>query len=260
MEAILFFFFATTLASTSLAYQTDHLLPLSAGGGATRHHHHHHHHHHQISCSSWHLAVETNNIFGWDIVPGECEEYVANYMLGHQYHEDCFAVTSTALEYAKNLTLVGDGKDIWVFDIDETALSEIDYYSLPDVAFGTKEFNSTKKNEYIKKGTSPALPAVLELYNNLVPLGFKIVFLSASTESRASNLKRAGYHTWEKLILKQKSEHGTSSLAFKSKKRTELVEAGYRILGNMGDQWSDISSSNPGNRTFKLPNPMYYVA
>ncbi|XP_058192573.1 acid phosphatase 1-like [Rhododendron vialii] len=260
MEAALCFLLATTLATTSQAYQS-HLLPHSGGGAATSAAHRLHHN--KISCSSWRLAVETNNTVGWDIVPGECAEYVANYMLGPQYPEDCFAVISTALAYAKNLTLAGDGKDIWVFDLDETALSELDYYSLPDVAFGAKEYNSTKKKEYQKKGTTPALPAVLELYKELVPLGFKIVFLSASSESnresRVSNLKRVGYHTWEKLILKQTSEHGTSSLMYKSKKRTELVEAGYRIMGNMGDQWSDISSSNPGNRTFKLPNPMYYV-
>lgn len=72
--------------------------------------------------------------------------------------------------------------------------------------FRAKEYNSTKKKEYQKKGTTPALPAVLELYKELVPLGFKIVFLSASSEtnreSRVSNLKRVGYHTWEKLILR----------------------------------------------------------
>lgn len=72
--------------------------------------------------------------------------------------------------------------------------------------FRAKAYNSTKKKEYQKKGTTPALPAVLELYKELVPLGFKIVFLSASSESnresRVSNLKRVGYHTWEKLILR----------------------------------------------------------
>lgn len=134
MEAALFFLLATTLAATSQAYQS-HLLPHS-GGGAASTSAAHRLHHNKISCSSWRLAVETNNTVGWDIVPGECAEYVANYMLGPQYPEDCFAVTSTALAYAKNLTLAGDGKDIWVFDLDETALSELDYYSLPDVAFG----------------------------------------------------------------------------------------------------------------------------
>ena len=39
-----------------------------------------------------------------------------------------------------------------------------------------------------------------------------------------------------------------------------LEQNGYRIVGNIGDQWSDILGTNTGYRTFKLPDPMYYVA
>lgn len=74
------------------------------------------------------------------------------------------------------------------------------------VYFRAKKFNETKKNEYLKEAKSPPLAAVLELYNNLLPLGYKIVFISGTSESyreyRESNMKRAGYHTWEKLMLK----------------------------------------------------------
>ncbi|MCD7449334.1 hypothetical protein HAX54_051275 [Datura stramonium] len=42
-----------------------------------------------------------------------------------------------------------------------------------------------------------------------------------------------------------------SAVEFKSSKRTELVKAGYRIVGNMGDQWTDLIGENPGSRTFK---------
>ena len=39
----------------------------------------------------------------------------------------------------------------------------------------------------------------------------------------------------------------------------KLVDAGYRIVGNMGDQWSDLTGAPEGDRTFKVPDPMYYV-
>lgn len=52
----------------------------------------------------------------------------------------------------------------------------------------------------------------------------------------------------------------TNSLVFKSGERKKLVEQGYRIIGNTGDQWSDLLGSPEGNRTFKLPDPMYYIA
>lgn len=49
--------------------------------------------------------------------------------------------------------------------------------------FRAKEFNETKKNEYLKEAKAPPLPAVLEFYNNLLPLGYKIVFISGTSES-----------------------------------------------------------------------------
>lgn len=142
------------------------------------------------------------------------------------------------------------------------------------------------------EGKAPAIPVALRLYNTLISLKIKVVFLSGTLEVfrevRIRNLKKVGYHTWEKLILKwvsiyiyfyirvdhfqsklhvgfsiyrpeSRTEH-TSSLVYKSKKRDELVGAGYVILGNIGDQWSDILGTNPGIRTFKLPDPMYYIA
>ena len=53
---------------------------------------------------------------------------------------------------------------------------------------------------------------------------------------------------------------GKSSVVFKSGERKKLEENGYRIIGNIGDQWSDLLGTNTGNRTFKLPDPMYYIS
>ncbi|GAU24701.1 hypothetical protein TSUD_355290 [Trifolium subterraneum] len=39
----------------------------------------------------------------------------------------------------------------------------------------------------------------------------------------------------------------------------QLEDEGYRIWGNVGDQWSDLQGNSSGNRAFKLPNPMYFV-
>nr|BAA89332.1 EEF13 [Solanum melongena] len=50
-----------------------------------------------------------------------------------------------------------------------------------------------------------------------------------------------------------------SAVQFKSSKRTDLVKAGYRIVGNIGDQWTDLIGENVGARTFKVPDPMYYI-
>lgn len=93
-----------------------------------------------INCLSWRLAVEMDNIQNWDVVPMQCENYVGNYMLGKQYRRDSEEMTAAAYNYAKNLTLGKDGKDIWVFDIDDTSLSNLPYYARPDNAFGYQPF------------------------------------------------------------------------------------------------------------------------
>lgn len=79
------------------------------------------------SCSSWRLGVETNNIRDWKTVPKTCEGYVGDYMLGPQYREDSRIVTDEAFRYAESLQLAGDGKDVWIFDVDETTISNVDF-------------------------------------------------------------------------------------------------------------------------------------
>ncbi|KAI7740691.1 hypothetical protein M8C21_020743 [Ambrosia artemisiifolia] len=218
--------------------------------------------HSNLNCLSWRLAVETDNLQDWTVVPQECADYVGHYMLGKQYRQDCDYVAAEAYKYAKGLNLTGDGKDVWVFDIDETTLSNLPYYALDTVAFGAIPYNATLFDEWVTKAAAPAIPGNLKLYKQLVRLGFKIVFLSGTREAfeqpRIRNLKAVGYTQWEKLILKGDNDHG-NAVEYKSSKRKALEEAGYRIRGNIGDQWSDLLGSNAGDRTFKVPDPMYYI-
>ncbi|KAK1553767.1 hypothetical protein Q3G72_003407 [Acer saccharum] len=216
-----------------------------------------------VSCSSWRLAVETNNIIGWTIVPEECVNYVGHYMLGQHYRNDSKVVTDAALDHAKSMNLTGDGKDIWVFDVDETTLSNLPYYA--SNGFGSTPYNSTAFNAWVLEGKAPALPESLKLYKSLLSLGIKVVFLTGRPEDQrnvtVANLKEVGYHTWEKLILKNSTYYsGSTAVVYKSKERKKLEENGYRIIGNIGDQWSDLLGTNTGNRTFKLPDPMYYIS
>ncbi|XP_028074058.1 uncharacterized protein LOC114276467 [Camellia sinensis] len=47
---------------------------------------------------------------------------------------------------------------------------------------------------------------------------------------------------------------------YKADIRKQLIEQGYHIWGIVGDQWSSIEGLPTAKRTFKLPNPMYYVS
>ncbi|KAK9280922.1 hypothetical protein L1049_003813 [Liquidambar formosana] len=259
MEVLLLFFLATIIVATSNGYHVEipyqiHLLRPQTGAGG--------HHVHGLSCLSWRLGVETNNIIGWTTVPQACEGYVGHYMLGHQYRKDWKVVANAACLYAQGLNLTGDGKDIWVFDVDETTLSNLPYYA--DHGFGAEVYNSTLFNAWVLTGKAPALPESLKLYQKLLSLGIKVVFITGRSEDQRNvtetNLKNVGFHTWKKLILKQSSESGTTAVVYKSSKRKELEAKGYRIVGNIGDQWSDLLGTHVGNRTFKAPDPMYYIS
>ncbi|OIV90020.1 hypothetical protein TanjilG_00130 [Lupinus angustifolius] len=262
MKIILLLFILATSIATSHGLDLDHgidynILPLRLKSGSGGHYIK------GITCSSWRLGVEAHNIIDWKTIPQECEDYVGNYILGEQYRADSKAVISEAYLYAKSLNLTKDGKNIWVFDIDETSLSNLQYYA--NHGFGVEPFNATAFNEWVELGEAPALPESKKLYKKLLSLGIKIAFLTGRSESQrditAKNLKDAGYYKYEKLVVKDTVKYkGKTAVTYKSAEREKLEQEGYRIIGNIGDQWSDILGTNTGNRTFKLPDPLYYIA
>lgn len=83
----------------------------------------------RLECTSWRFAAETNNLSPWKTIPQECADYVKDYMNGREYVMDLRRVSEEAKVYAKGVELSGDGKDVWVFDIDETLLSNLPYYA-----------------------------------------------------------------------------------------------------------------------------------
>uniref|UniRef100_A0A0E0AJA1 Acid phosphatase n=1 Tax=Oryza glumipatula TaxID=40148 RepID=A0A0E0AJA1_9ORYZ len=218
-----------------------------------------------VACDSWRLGVEAHNVIGWRTVPAECEGYVGHYMLGGAYRRDSAVVVDEAVAYAESIRVAGDGKAIWVFDIDETSLSNLPYYAKH--GFGATPYNDTSFREYVAEGSAPALPETRRLYRRLLELGVKPVFLTGRTEDQraitVANLRRQGYTGWEKLLLKPAAHVAgglqLSAVAYKSGERQKLQDAGFVIVGNIGDQWSDILGAPEGARTFKLPDPMYYI-
>lgn len=48
--------------------------------------------------------------------------------MGRAYKIDVERVSKEAGIFAKSVELKGDGKDVWIFDVDETLLSNLPYY------------------------------------------------------------------------------------------------------------------------------------
>ncbi|XP_022730918.1 acid phosphatase 1-like [Durio zibethinus] len=215
----------------------------------------------KLQCTSWRFAVETNNLSPWKTIPEECVGYIKEYMTGRGYKVDLERVLNEAGVYAKSVELSGDGKDVWVFDIDETLLSNLPYYV--EHGYGLEIFDPVEFDKWVQRGMAPAIEPSLKLYEKVLNLGFKVFLLTGRSEKQRSvtieNLTKAGFQSWDKLILRDSEDHGKLATVFKSEKRSKMVEEGYRILGNSGDQWSDLLGCAPSIRSFKLPNPMYYI-
>lgn len=163
--------------------------------------------------------------------------------------------------YAESVQLSVDGKDVWVFDIDETLLSNLPYYA--EHGYGLEVFNNLEFDKWVEKGKAPAIESSLKLYEEVLGLGFKVFLLTGRSEKHRSvtveNLMNAGFQNWDKLILRSSDDHGKQATLFKSEKRSEMINEGYRILASSGDQWSDLLGSSMSVRSFKLPNPIYYI-
>ncbi|KAH9311347.1 hypothetical protein KI387_026382, partial [Taxus chinensis] len=203
-------------------------------------------------CITWRFNVEANNVRHWKVVPEECIHYIQSYMLDGHYERDMAAVVEQAVLYAKEITPARDdhGIDAWVLDVDDTALSNLEYYKTRK--FGGEVFNQDAFSRWVLTGKSPALTATLELYEQLINLGFTVYFITGRDESQREitrdNLLSQGYTKWGALILRGESDRGDSAVVFKSRKREELIKKGVRIWGNGGDQWSDVTGDFVGVR------------
>ncbi|CAL5036596.1 unnamed protein product [Urochloa decumbens] len=215
-----------------------------------------------VRCASWRLAAEANNLAPWKAVPAECVAHVRTYVTGVAYRSDLELVARESSAYARAAApLRGDGRDAWVFDIDETLLSNLPYYA--DHGYGLGLFDHQKFDRWVERGEALAIRSSLKLYNEVRELGFKTFLLTGRNEVHlrvtAENLKKQGFHDWDKLVLRAAGDREKTATVYKSEKRKEMEEEGYRILGNSGDQWSDLLGSSMSARSFKLPNPMYYI-
>ncbi|GMP51564.1 hypothetical protein CsSME_00017748 [Camellia sinensis var. sinensis] len=213
-------------------------------------------------CLSWRLGVEANNIGAWRTVPTQCLRYIENYMTGGQYHHDLNFIVEQITSYVDAIDLSADGLDAWIFDVDDTCISNLFYYR--EKRFGCDPYDPEAFKAWALRGGCTAIPAVLKLFNKLIESGFKVFLVTGRDEATLGqatidNLQNQGFIGYERLILRTRAYKGQSAVVYKSEIRKQLEGDGYRIWGNVGDQWSDLQGDCIGNRTFKLPNPVYFV-
>lgn len=146
-----------------------------------------------------------------------------------------------------------------VLDIDETSLTN--YCELKREDFGRI---LPMLNEWLVSPQSAmVIPGTLALYNKARAAGVEVFFITGRAEEmRAAterNLEAAGYKGWKGLSLRVGPQKQMTTVEYKSMERKKIVDAGYRIIMSVGDQWSDLNGEPRAERSVKLPNPFYYL-
>ena len=186
---------------------------------------------------------------------GIAKEEVIKYHASGEYDKD---VNNAADNAVNELSKISPAKrDIVVFDIDETSLSNYEYSKKYDFGYVPSLWT-----EWIKSAKAPAIAGVKKLYDYLISRGFGIVFLTGRKdyEYKATyrNLMNAGYTKFDTLIVRTPNEYKLDALKYKSNVRTALTEHGYKIVGDVGDQYSDLDGPYHGIQV-KIPNYQYII-
>ena len=183
------------------------------------------------------------------------KDEVIKYHESGRYDKETAKVVDKAIDEFNNIE--SGNKNAVIFDIDETALSSYEYRKKYDFGYVPEIWDN-----WVNEAKAPAIKEVKHLYDLLVSKDFKIIFLTGRKDymykATYQNLLNAGYTEFDSLIVRNSNEYKMTALEYKSQKRTELVKRGYNIVGDVGDQLSDLEGPDHGLQV-KIPNYQYLI-
>ena len=158
--------------------------------------------------------------------------------------------------------------------IDDTTLNTYSYE-----IYSSFVFNPTSNAAFVNAGSAsvfPAVPGMVGLEKRAMADGYQVFFLTgrpaAQLTGTLANLRDAGYtvddsHVFLKDLTAsylQPCQTDANNLPcttteYKSLTRKHIEQdLGYDIVANFGDQFSDLNGGF-ADRTYKIPNPMYFL-
>ena len=195
----------------------------------------------------------------------DAQRQVETYFDSGRYDRDVAKVVIAARAWldkrAKTAT-----KPAIVLDIDETALSnrpQMRANGWARVVNGPCDLQRGPcgLRAWQAMAQAKAIAPTLALAQHAHQLGVAVFFITGRPErlreATERNLREQGYQ-WASVILQPEVAPFPSAADFKAPERRKIAEQGYTILLNLGDQESDLKGRY-AERTFKLPNPVYFV-
>ena len=195
----------------------------------------------------------------------ETQRRVDRYISSGQYDTDFAAVVARARAQLEKRARDA-AKPAIVLDIDETSLSNWPAYKVNGWTRITAgpcdlEAGPCGVRAYQATAASKALVPTLNLAKRAMELSVAVFFITGRPpelrEATERNLRREGYE-FAGLVLLPAGARFASAADFKAPERRKIAGQGYTIILNMGDQESDLSGGY-AEKTFKLPNPVYFL-
>jgi len=190
---------------------------------------------------------------------------IEQYIASGRYDADVAQVAQQAQTYVEQRAGAVT-KPAIVLDIDETSLSNWPAYRANGWARIVNgpcdlEQGPCGLRAWQASAQSKALSPTLALAKRAKALGVAVFFISgrpaALRAATERNLREQGYE-WDEVVIYPEGARFASAVDFKAPERKRIAERGYTILLSMGDQESDLRGGY-AERTFKLPNPVYFM-
>jgi hypothetical protein len=172
-----------------------------------------------------------------------------------------------------------------VLDVDDTALANWNYEVASNWAY-----NPATNAQFVTEQRFPAVPGMVSLAKTAEREGYSIFYLTgrptSQEQSTLGNLTADGvgvdagfpkpttlrggedglftkpdvtaYPDYLKKACADDPDGKCTTIHYKSATRKHIESLGYDIVANFGDQYSDLKGGY-ADRTFKLPNPNYFL-
>jgi predicted secreted acid phosphatase len=205
-----------------------------------------------VDASGEHWASPTGNYARQTAgIEAKAEAYLAHAVRGHGHDH--------ARQHAKPAI---------VLDVDDTSLLTYNYEL--EVGFN---YTPASNQTYLDTKNMHAVFGMDALPYWAADQGYTVFWITGRPESQRAdtvrNLTAVGYKApadAAHLYLKDKADPPAylpcgatcSTIEYKSGTRAHIESLGYDIVANFGDQYSDLSGGH-ADKSFKLPNPMYYL-
>ena len=179
------------------------------------------------------------------------------------------------------------GEKAIVLDVDDTTLATWNYE-----IFSNWAFNPTTNATFVLGQRFPAVPGMVQMVNDAAGEGYAVFYLTGRPQTQEDatrgNLTSDGvgvdagypapttlsngedglftkpavadYPDYLKTACAAEIAAGKTctTVHYKSATRAHIESLGYEIVGNFGDQFSDLIGGS-ADRTFKMPNPNYFL-